>query len=170
MDDMIASTGVNFRALTMPSFMDNIARQVTPIKTQGVFFSPISGDRRLPTCAIRDIAAVAAKLLLDPSWSGPGSVPVLGPEDLSFNDMALIMSDVLGKAVRFQQLDVTTYKAQLMKGGMSEAMAQGMLLMASAKNNGLDNAEPRTREATTPTTFRRWCTEELLPRIQSLQE
>ena len=74
MDDLIASTGVGYRALTMPSFMDNILRQVGPIKSQGVFFSPLAGDRKLPTCATRDIAAVAARLLLDPSWSGQGSV------------------------------------------------------------------------------------------------
>src|ERR1700679_932433 len=41
MDDLIASTGVSYRALTMPSFMDNILRQVEPIKSRGVFFSPI---------------------------------------------------------------------------------------------------------------------------------
>ncbi len=49
MDDLIASTGVSYRALTMPSFMDNILRQVEPIKSRGLFFSPISGDRKLPT-------------------------------------------------------------------------------------------------------------------------
>ena len=111
MDDLIASTGVSFRALAMPSFMDNVLRQVEPIRSQGMFFSPISGDRKLPTCATRDIAAVAARLLLDPSWSGQDSVPVLGPEDLSFNDMARIMSEVLGKPVRFQQIPVEAYKA-----------------------------------------------------------
>ena len=84
MDDLIASTGVSYRALTMPSFMDNILRQLEPIKNQGMFFWPISGDRKAPTCATRDIAAVAAKLLLDPSWSEQASVPVLGPEDLLF--------------------------------------------------------------------------------------
>jgi uncharacterized protein YbjT (DUF2867 family) len=87
MDDLIASTGVNYRALTMPSFMDNVLRQLELIRNQGVFFSAISGDRKLPTCATRDIAVIAARLLIDRSWSGQGSVPVLGPEDLSFNDM-----------------------------------------------------------------------------------
>ena len=161
MDDMIASTGVSFRALTMPSFMDNILRQAEPIKNQGVFFSPISGDRKFPTCATRDIAAVAAKLLLDPSWKGRGSVAVLGPEDLSFNDMAQIMSEVLRKPVRFQQIAGEAYKANLMKHGMADAMAQGMLDMAMAKNEGLDNAEPRTPQSTTPTSFRQWCEEVL---------
>ena len=170
MDDLIASTGVSYRALTMPSFMDNFLRQVEAIKNQGMFFSPISGDREVPTCATRDIAAVAAKLLLDPSWSGQGSVPILGPEDLSFNDMAKIMSQVLGKPVRFQQIPLEAFKARLTASGMSEAMAQGTLDMMVAKNEGLDNAEARTPQATTPTSFRKWCEEVLKPAVLQLVE
>jgi uncharacterized protein YbjT (DUF2867 family) len=164
-DDLIASTGVSYRALTMPSFMDNLLRQTEAIKHQGRFFSPISGDRKLPSCATRDIAAAAAKLLLDASWSGYDSVPVLGPEDLSFYDMAQIMSEVLGKPVRFQQIPGEALKARLTGSGMSEAMAQGMVDMALAKNQGLDNAEPRTPQSTTPTTFRQWCAEVLKPAV-----
>jgi uncharacterized protein YbjT (DUF2867 family) len=165
MDAMIAATGVGYRALTMPSFMDNMLRQVEPIRTKGVFFSPLAGDRKLPTCATRDIAAAAARLLLDPSWSGVDSVPVLGPEDLSQNDMAAIMSEVLGKPVRFQQISGEAHKAGLIERGWSEAMAQGVLDMMVAKNEGLDNAEPRTPENTTPTSFRQWCEEVLRPAV-----
>jgi uncharacterized protein YbjT (DUF2867 family) len=163
MDDLIASTGVSYRALTMPSFMDNILRQVEPIKNQGMFFSPISGDRKLPTCATRDVASVAAKLLLDRSWRGVGSVPVLGPADLSFNDMAQIMSGVLGRPVRFQQIPGEAFRARLIELGLSEAMAQASLDMLKAKDAGLDNAKPRTPAATTPTSFRQWCEEVLKP-------
>jgi uncharacterized protein YbjT (DUF2867 family) len=167
MDDLIASTGVSYRALTMPSFMDNILRQVETIKKQGMFFVPISSDRKLPTCATRDIAAAAAKLLLDPSWSGQDHVAVLGPEDLSFNDMVRIMSEVLGKPIRFQQTPNEAFKARLIGFGMSEAMAQGTLDMMLAKNAGLDNAEPRTPQSTTPTSFREWCDEVLKPAVLS---
>jgi uncharacterized protein YbjT (DUF2867 family) len=170
MDDLIASTGVSFRELTMPSFMDNILRQVEPIRSQGTFFSPISGDRKLPLCATRDIAAVAAGLLLDHSWSGQSSVAVLGPADLSFNDMGQIMSEVLEKPVRFQQIPFEAYKAGLIQGGMSDAMAQGMVDMAAAKNEGIDNAEPRTPQSTTPTSFRQWCEEVLKPAVLELVE
>ena len=164
-DDLIASTGVSQRALTMPSFIDNILRQVEAIKNQGLFFSPISGDRKLPTCATRDIASVAAKLLLDPSWKGQGSVPILGPVDLSFDDMAKIMSDVLGKPVRFQQIPFEAFKARLIASGSSDAMAQGALDMMVAKNEGMDNAEPRTQQASTATNFRQWCEEVLKPAV-----
>ncbi len=64
MDDLIASTGVSYRALTNPSFMDNLLRQVESIKNQGMFSLPISGDLEQPSCATRDIAAAGARLLL----------------------------------------------------------------------------------------------------------
>ena len=161
MDDLIAGTGVAYRALTNPSFMDNIAAQAAAIKNQGMFFYPIDGDRKLPAVATRDIAAAAARLLLDDSWSGAGEVPLLGPEDLSSNDMAQIMSEVLGKPVRFQQITLEAYKNRFTGFGMSDAMAQGMTDMAWAKNQGLDNAVQRTPGNSTPTSFRQWCEEVL---------
>jgi uncharacterized protein YbjT (DUF2867 family) len=159
MDDLIASSGVSYRALTMPSFMDNLLRQVEPIRNRGVFSTPISGDRRLPTCATRDIAAAAARLLLDDSWNGQGHVAVLGPEDLSF------MSDVLDQPVRYQQIPAEALKSRLTGAGMSDAMAQATVDMMVAKDQGLDNAEPRTPESTTPTSFRQWCEEVLKPAV-----
>jgi uncharacterized protein YbjT (DUF2867 family) len=169
MDDLIASTGVSYRAVTNPSFMDNLLRQVELIKNQGMFSLPISGDLKQPSACTRDIAAIAAKLLLDQTWNGVGSAPVLGPEDLSYNDMARIMSEVLGKPIRFQQSSVESLKARMMDAGMSEAMAQGFVDMWTAYNEGLDTAEPRTPQSTTPTSFRQWCEEVLKPRVRSLE-
>ena len=162
MDDLIASTGVGYRALANPSFMDNIARQTPVIRDQGMFTSPISGDHRAPACATRDIAAVATRLLLDTSWSGAGEVPLLGPEDLSFTDMARIMSDVLMRPIRFQHVPgEAAAKERMVRFGMSEAMAQGLVDMMAAKEAGLDNGVERTPENTTPTTFRQWCQDTL---------
>jgi uncharacterized protein YbjT (DUF2867 family) len=167
MDDVIASTGVAYRALTNPSFMDNIARQAQSIKQQGMFFSPIAGDRKTPSVATCDIAANATRLLLSESWSGVEEVPLLGPEDLSFNDMAEIISQVLGTRVRFQQTTFDAYKDRFIGFGMSDAMAQGMTDMAWAKNEGLDNAVLRTPSNSTTTTFHQWCEEVLKPAVFS---
>jgi len=165
MDDLIASTGVALRTLTMPSFMDNITRRAGAIKSQGVFSSPICGDLKMPSCATRDIAAVAARWLLDERWSGQEDVAVLGPEDISFNDMAEIMSEVLGTPVQFQQTSFEDYKAQFLRYGFSEAMAQGMTDMMYAKSQGLDLGVRRTPENTTPTSFRQWCEDTLKPAV-----
>jgi uncharacterized protein YbjT (DUF2867 family) len=165
MDDLIASSGVSYRALTMPSFMDNLLRQAEPITKSGVFSLPISGDRKLPSAASRDIAGTAARLLLDHTWSGVASVPVLGPEDLSYNDMARILSEVLGRPVRFEKISNDAFKARLVGRGMSDAMAQGNVDMWVAKNNGIDNAVKRTPESSTPTSFREWAQEVFRSRV-----
>ncbi|TIX50925.1 NAD(P)H-binding protein [Alteraurantiacibacter aquimixticola] len=167
MDDLIASTGVHFRALTMPSFMDNVLMQANALKEQGKFFLPISGDLKLPSVATRDIAAAATRWLLDDSWTGQEEVAVLGPENISFNDMAQIMSEVLGRPVEYQQIPLDAYKANFLKFGFSDAMAQGMTDMADAKDHGLDLGVERTPENTTPTTFRQWCEEELKPALSA---
>jgi uncharacterized protein YbjT (DUF2867 family) len=165
MDDMIAATGVPYRALANPSFMDNVLRQVAVIRDRGVFFGPIAEDLATPLCATRDIADVGTGLLLDTSWTGAGEVAVLGPEDLSHNDMARVMSEVLGRPVRYQRVPYDAFRESLAASGMSEAMARAMVEMMRAKDNGLDNALPRTPENTTPTTFRQWCEEVLRPAV-----
>jgi uncharacterized protein YbjT (DUF2867 family) len=146
MDNLIAGTGVGYRALVNPSFMDNVARQGAALKNRGTFFGPINGDRKLPFVATSDIPSVAARLLLDREWQGVEEVPNLGPEDVSFNDMAATLSEVLESAVRYQEISFDAYKSQFVEFGMSDAMAQGMTETAVAKDRGLDNAATRTAE------------------------
>jgi hypothetical protein len=89
---------------------------------------------------------------------------VLGPEDLSCEDRAHIMSEVLGKPIRFQAIPADDYKAQLIQNGASEAVAQGLVdLAGDIYERGIYGAVLRTAENTTPTTFRMWC-EEVLER------
>jgi uncharacterized protein YbjT (DUF2867 family) len=167
MDDLIAGTGVPFRALCMPAFMDNLLRQAGSIKNQGVFHGPLRPDLKAPVVATRDIAAVAARLLQNGSWTGSAEVPVLGAGDLSQQDMAEVMSEVLGTPIRYQQTPAETYKKGFLGFGFSEPMAQAMLEMALAKDKGLDNGVKRTPEFSTPTTFRQWCVDVLKPAVEA---
>lgn len=163
MDDLISSTGVHQRALTMPSFMDNVLMQGRPLRDRGVFSLPIPRDLELPSCSTDDIAAVAAKWLLDDSWAGQAEVPVLGPENISFDQMARVMSEVLGRHIAYEQISLASYKDQFERFGFSSAMAEGMASMARAKSEGLDLGVERTAQNSTPTTFRMWCESTLKP-------
>lgn len=165
MCDLIASTGVAFRALALPSFMDNVLRHVGTIRDQGILPLPRSGSIKAPHASTGDIADVAARLLSDPTWSGQRDAAVLGPEDLSFNDVADIISDVLAKPVRFQQVPIEAYRARLRQIGFSPAMEAGMADMMTAKDRGLDNGEARTAENRSPTSFRQWCEAVLKPAV-----
>ncbi|EWM11899.1 NAD(P)H-binding protein [Kutzneria sp. 744] len=161
MDDLIADTGVNFRALALPGFMDNVLRDLAEIVEHGVYRTPLHPDLRLPHCATKDIAAAATRLLLDDTWTGQGHVAVLGPEDISSNEMAAIMGDVLGRTVHCEHVEPEAFLAGLRASGATEAVVRGFYDMMTAKNNGLDNAEPRTPESSSPTGFRQWCEENL---------
>ena len=166
MDRLIEDTGVDYRALAMPFFMENLLRQAPAIKDQGTFFGANAADQPLPTVATRDIAAVAAALLLDGSWTGQASVPVAGPDDLTPAGLARVMSGVLGRTVCYQQIPVADYKAMMLRHGASEAVAQDMADMIEATNHGIYDTEPRDRRAAAPTSFRQWCQDTLKPAVQ----
>ena len=166
-DKEIERTGVDYRALWCPGFMENMLRQVELLRHQGMFSFPSPPEGKTRLAATRDIAASGARLLLDKSWTGQGGLAVLGPEDLSCDDMVAILTDVLGKPIRFQPLSAEDAKAQLMQYGASEAFAQDYVAMFAAKGKGLDDAQPRTAENTTPTSFRQWCEEVLKPAVLS---
>lgn len=165
-DELIAETGANHRALTLPGFMDNILWQIPLIKDRGFFAEAQPADLALPRCATVDIASVAASLLLERSWTGAAEVPVLGPEDLSQNDMAEIMSEVLGRPLSYREIPIEAYKSSFLERGFSDAMAQAMVDMSVAKANGLDQGVVRTPQNSSPTSFRQWCEEVLKPAVQ----
>lgn len=165
-DDLIASSGVAARILAMPSFMENMLGQAKVIKEKGMFFTPFLLDKKMPTVATKDIAATAAKFLLDPSWTGQADVPVLGPEDLSQNEIAGILSDVLGKPVQAQAMTMDAFKSRMAGFGMSEAFVQGYVDMMTAKNEGVDNTASRAEAADTPTTYREWAETVLKPAVE----
>lgn len=166
-DDEIEKSGVAYRALWCASLMDNMLNDVQSSKQQGVFSSPSHPDVKTPQVATKDVGAMGAKFLLDKTWTGQGGSAVLGPEDLSYTEMAAIVSDVLGKPVRFQQVLGDAYKAQLIQHGANAVFAQGVVDMLIAKDSGLDNAEPRTIQNTTSTSFHEWCGQVLKPAVVS---
>ena len=132
-----------------------------------MYFTPFILDKKMPTVTTTDIAAVAVKFLLDTSWTGQADGPVLGPEDLSQNEIAKIISDVLGKPVQVQQMSMEQFKSRMASFGMSEAFAQGYVDMMTAKNEGVDNTLSRSEAADTPTTYREWAETVLKPAVEA---
>ncbi|MER5549310.1 NAD(P)H-binding protein [Streptomyces sp. NPDC002589] len=167
MDDLIAGTGVAYRALANPSFFENLLEEADSIREKGVFTDAVDADRKAPLVAVADIAAVAAGLLLDRSWTGTDSVPVLGPQDLSPNDLARIMTEQLGRAVRYERQPPDDLHTTLVGYGLNEAFVRGIVDMKRAKDDGLDAGVARTPDTTSTTTFEQWCAQTLKPAVLS---
>ncbi|ATL33110.1 NAD(P)H-binding protein [Streptomyces formicae] len=164
-DDLIADSGVAYRALANPSFFENLLEEAASIREQGVFTDAADADRKAPFVAVADIAAAAADLLLDRSWTGTDSVPVLGPQDLSPNDLARIMTEQLGRPVRYARQPLDELYTTLLGYGLNEAFVQGVVDMKRAKDEGLDAGVTRTPDTTGSTTFEQWCARTLKPAV-----
>ena len=166
MVDLLGTTGAAVRGLALPAFMDNALRQADSIR-QGKMLGPIAPDKKLPHTATRDTGAAASRLLVDRSWSGQEDVPVLGPEELSYADLAAIVSDVIGREVRYEPETYEAYKQAAMARGLTDAFAQGYVDMLRAKEQGMDNVAPRATAIIGKTSFRQWVVEELQPALAS---
>ena len=164
MEDLFRSTGAHVRALALPTFMDNILRQVATIRN-GVVSGTLPAGFTMPWIATKDIAALAAEYLLDRTWTGQDPVEVLGGEDLSYQDVAATLTDVLGTPVRYERGDRAAVGQFLVGRGFSEAMARSMMDMDLAGERGINNATPRTAANTTPTTFREFAVEAVKPAV-----
>ena len=164
MVDPLRTTDAAVRGLAWPAFMENALQQVATIR-QGQMFGSIDPGKKLPHTAALDTAAAAARLLLDRSWTGQEDVPVLGPEKLSYNDLAAITSEVIGREVRYQQVPLEAFKAQLMGRDFTDAFAQGYFDVLRIKNDGMDNVALRSTAIIGATSFRRWAEEKLKPAV-----
>ncbi|MGW2983033.1 NAD(P)H-binding protein [Streptomyces goshikiensis] len=167
MDNLIAGSGVAYRALANPSFFENLLEEADSIRDTGVFTDVVDADRKAPLVAVADIAAIAAGLLLDRSWTGIDDVPVLGPQDVSPNDLARIMTEQFGRPVRYERQPFDEMYTTLVGYGLNEAFVQGIVDMKRAKDQGLDAGVARTPDTASPTGFEQWCAETLKPAVLS---
>lgn len=182
LDDLFEDTGVAYRALRVPYVMDDLLSQVEAIRSDGTVTLPYALDRPLASVALRDVARVAARLLLDRSWTGQQSVKLVGPEVLTPDGMARTMSEVLARPVHARHLPSDAYRAALLEHGTSPAWAQGMVDLVAAQDDGIYEPEcggtttaAAASSATTSsadgtsgegTTFGLWCHDVLAPAVR----
>ncbi|WP_344609085.1 NAD(P)H-binding protein [Streptomyces glaucus] len=165
MDERIAATGVHYRAVCPPFLMENLLGQAAALRA-GELFMAYPADRVLRTCATGDVAATAARLLLDDTWTGRGDVPTVGPDDLTPEGMAAVVSDVLDRTVRVRETTPEQYEASALRAGASEGWARALADMARAlRDQGFYGADAPTTPETAPTGFGEWCEKVLRPAV-----
>ncbi|MFF9672189.1 NAD(P)H-binding protein [Streptomyces eurythermus] len=165
-DDEVRATGVHHRALCPPYLMENLLAQAAALRAGGELAMAVPGDRVLRTCATRDIAATAARLLLDGTWTGQADVPLVGPDELTPEGMARVVSEVLDRPVRFRRIGAEEQKAALLGYGATEDAAQGLAdMMRALEDQDFYGAGVPATPGTAPTGLRRWCEEVLKPAV-----
>lgn len=166
-EDIINQSGASVRALRCPVFYESILYQIISLKKTGVFFLPIDGNYKTPQVAVKDIASKAVEFLIDKTWTGVEGYAIHGPEDISYNEIALQMSELAEKPIRFQRVSKKDYiKTLLEEHHTSEAFATSLTEMLTAIGSGLYDSESRTELTTTSITIKEWMIENLVSKIK----
>ena len=154
----------NLAILRPGSFFENSFAALGTVPQTGSNFGAFPPDLRFPQVATQDIGDVAVRWLLDPSWTGQPIIGIHGPRDLSMAEQAQLMSEALGREVRYVEVPVDAV-AQAMSGmGMSPSVVDGYrAMMTGYAASRFEHPEARTPETTTPTEFVDWARRVLRP-------
>jgi uncharacterized protein YbjT (DUF2867 family) len=160
--------GANVLFLRPGYFMENTLPQVNVISTMGFAAGPLRPDLKLSMIATRDIGAFAADALLNLSFRGKQTQELLGPRDITYNEVVTIIGRAIGKPdLKYKQPLDEQVRLALVESGMSEQFAGLILELAAALNSGYMRAlEPRSSRNTTPTTYENFAAEVFVPAYQ----
>lgn len=153
-------------ALRSAGFMENLFTSVDALRN-GQLFGVLAPDKKYPLVTARDVGDVAAKWLLDPTWTGHHVRGVHGPEDLRVIDQLEVLGRVLGTPIRYTRLSLEALRENFLKRGASASVAQSYFdLFSTFTANDYRPTEPRTPETTTPTHFETFVRESLAPKLK----
>lgn len=145
-------------------FMENLLTQVQPLQTHKHFSFIFKPDFSIPFISTDDIGDAAARYLLDTKWAGHWKLNLMGPENITCEQVSARLSAVLPHAVTYQQGSVEQSKAMLTHFGASTAVQQELtdMFQTLASKKG-PYASPRTPESHTPTSLEQFAKLKLLP-------
>jgi uncharacterized protein YbjT (DUF2867 family) len=156
---------LNVLHLRAAYFMENTLAQAGIIHALGKTAGPLRPEVKVPMIATRDVGVAAAQALLAADFRGHETRELLGPRDLSYNDVTAIIGKAIGKPdLSYVQLPDEQLRPALQQMGLSANVAGLILEMSAAINAGHVRAlEPRSPRNTTSTTYEEFVAEQLVP-------
>jgi uncharacterized protein YbjT (DUF2867 family) len=156
---------VNVVHLRPTFFMENLLNGIDVIKQMGVNGSAARADVPAPMIATKDIAAVAAELMLTLNFTGKQARELLGPKEYTMVEATSVLGRSIGKEdLCYVQFPYDGVRQAMVAQGMSENVAGELIELSECMNEGrIAPTEERTLENTTPTTLEEFAEETFAP-------
>jgi len=133
-------------------FMENFLHSLRSVREDDAIQLPIAGSVATSMIATGDVATLAANLLCEPDWVGHSVREVVGPRRRSFDDVARVFSEVLGREIRHVEVPDERAKMGMLRRGWSERSAELIIAMYQALAEDL--LTPVDTPLIAPTTLR----------------
>lgn len=118
------------------SFMQNWLGDVAEsVRAEGVIYAPI-GEGRVPFVDTRDIAEVAARILLDPAPHAGKKYTLTGGRAVNYDEVAAALADAIGKPVIYRPISPEEARARMEARGMSQFLIDANLALAAYQKAG----------------------------------
>jgi uncharacterized protein YbjT (DUF2867 family) len=125
-EQAIEQSGAAWTFLRPSGFMQNVINYMgQTIKAQGAMYSSAGGARAAHIDA-RDIGDVAGRVLTEGGHEGK-AYDLTGPAAISYEEMAAVLSGVLGREIRHVSITPEDYKKAAMAAGTPEAYADALV-------------------------------------------
>jgi uncharacterized protein YbjT (DUF2867 family) len=126
-EEKLKNSGLGYAILQPNSFMQNIPQFYGPsIRTQGAFYVAL-GDSKESYIDVRDVAAVAAKVLVSPAQHAGKTYELNGPEALTCAQVAEKISRVAGRPVQYVAIPEEAQRKAMLEMGMPEWQVTALL-------------------------------------------
>jgi len=135
-DDRVRASGLDWALIKPTFFMDNLLTfNIDGIRSEGAFYGA-AADGKVSWVSSRDIAEVAAAVLLDPGAHRGREYALTGPEAVSCAEVAALVSEVAGRQVRYVDVSPEQLRASMVARGIPAAFADGIATLEQAKASG----------------------------------
>ena len=119
----LAASGLPHTLLRSNAYMQNVLA-LAPAIAKTSSFGSSAGRGRTGMVDARDVAAVAAAVAAAPAPHAGKSYWLTGPELISNNDVAAVLSNLLGRTITYRQLSFDEDKDTMIRAGVPEQVAQ----------------------------------------------
>ncbi|WP_427154158.1 NAD(P)H-binding protein [Streptomyces sp. TRM70308] len=156
---LLHASGLSWTVLRMRTPMSNALSWAPSVRAEGVVRA-LGGTARTACVDPRDVAAVAVRALTEPGHAGR-TYALTGPEPLSARDQTRVLSRVLNRPLRFEEL-TAEQALRRWRARLPEPVAQALLEAARRRGAGEAAAVAHTVAEVTgepATPFETWAKE-----------
>jgi uncharacterized protein YbjT (DUF2867 family) len=123
-EQLLNQSGAHVLHLRPGYFMENTLGQIQSIAQHNAMFTTFPQGTRFAMIATQDIGAAAVEYLLRRDWSGKKVAELQGPGETSYDEVAGVLSEVLGRKVNHVTVKPEDQVAALTQMGLSKTLAK----------------------------------------------
>lgn len=127
-EERLFESGLPFTILQSAAYMQNVLAGWEAIVGQGMYRVPYSVETRLGMVDLEDVAEAAAIVLTERGHEG-ATYELAGPETLTQRELALVLSEQLGRPVRAESIRPEDWERGARAAGLGEYQIETLFAM-----------------------------------------